>query len=346
MEFQLSCPAPLRHDTIQMAHGGGGRAMRDLLESVMLPAFSNPALEGRHDAAVVEAGGARLAFTTDTFVVQPRFFPGGDIGELAVYGTVNDLAMAGARPQWLSAGMVLEEGYPIEELRRVAASMRRAADACGVAIVTGDTKVVDRGRGDGIYINTAGLGAVPAGLDLGPASVRPGDAVLLSGDVGRHGIAVMSVRDGIAFRTPVESDCGPLHGLVAALLDGGVTPRCLRDATRGGLASVLNEIATDARVGIEAREEDIPVLPGVAGACEMLGLDPLYVACEGRMVAFVPEAEAARALDLLRSRPEGAGAVRIGTVTDAHPGAVLLRTALGTRRVLDLLSGEQLPRIC
>ncbi|HLO68228.1 MAG TPA: hydrogenase expression/formation protein HypE [Holophaga sp.] len=346
MDFQLQCPVPLRHDTIQMAHGGGGRAMRDLLEAVMLPAFRNPALEARHDAAVVEAGGARLAFTTDTYVVRPRFFPGGDIGELAVYGTVNDLAMAGARPLFLSAGMVLEEGLPIEELKRVVESMRRAADRCGVTIVTGDTKVVDRGKGDGIFINTAGIGLVPEGLALGPASVRPGDAVLVSGDLGRHGVAVMSVREGIAFQTAVESDCGPLHGLASALLEGGVGVRCLRDATRGGLAAVLNEIATDAKVGVEAREEAIPVLPGVAGACELLGLDPFYVACEGRMVAFVAGADAPRALELLRGRPEGAGAALIGEVTEAHPGTVVLRTPLGTRRVLDLLSGEQLPRIC
>lgn len=346
MDFQLNCPVPLRHDTIQMAHGGGGRMMRDLLESVMLPAFRSEALDARHDAAVVPVDGCRLAFTTDTYVVRPRFFPGGDIGELAVYGTVNDLAMAGARPLYLSVGMVLEEGYAIEELRRVVASMKAAADRCGVAIVTGDTKVVDRGKGDGLYINTAGIGAVPPGLQVGPGQVRPGDAVLVSGDVGRHGVAVMSVREGLAFSTPVESDCGPLHGLVRALLDGGVAPTCLRDATRGGLAAVLNEIATDGRVGVEVLEADIPVIPGVEGACEMLGLDPLYVACEGRMVAFVPGEAAARALALLRATPGGEGAVRIGTVTEKGPGTVILRTRLGTRRILDLLSGEQLPRIC
>lgn len=350
MDFDLSCPLPLRHDTIQMAHGGGGRMMRDLLEAVMLPAFANEALEARHDSAVVTALGTRLAFTTDTYVVSPRFFPGGDIGRLAVYGTVNDLAMAGARPLFLSVGMVLEEGYPIEELRRVVASMKLAADACGVAIVTGDTKVVDRGRGDGIYINTAGIGTVAEGVRVGPGQVRPGDAVLLSGDVGRHGIAVMSVREGIAFQTPVESDCGPLHGLVRALQDAGVPLHCLRDATRGGLAAVLNEIATDGRVGVEVREDAVAVLPGVEGACEMLGLDPLYVACEGRMVAVVPSEEAERALAILRATPGGEGAARIGEVLAQGPGkaigTVILRTRLGTRRILDLLSGEQLPRIC
>jgi len=346
MAFELNCPVPLRHETIQMAHGGGGRMMRDLLEAVMLPAFRNDTLESRHDSALLPDPGSRLAFTTDTYVVRPRFFPGGDIGELAVYGTVNDLAMAGATPRFLSVGMILEEGYPIEELRRVVASMRRAADRCGVAIVTGDTKVVDKGKGDGIYINTAGIGSVPGDLVVGPGQVRPGDAVILSGDVGRHGVAVMSVREGIAFQTPVESDCAPLHGLVRGLLDGGVTPHCLRDATRGGLAAVLNEIATDGKVGVEVVEAAVPVVPGVEGACEMLGLDPLYVACEGCLVAFVAGPDADRAVELLRAREGGEGAVRIGTVVEDGRGTVILRTRLGTRRILDLLSGEQLPRIC
>ena len=320
--------------------------MRELLEKVMLPAFHNPALDARHDAALLELGGARLAFTTDTYVVKPRFFPGGNIGELAVYGTVNDLAMGGATPSFLSVGMVLEEGYPIDELRQVVAAMRAAADACGVSFVTGDTKVVDRGKGDGIFINTAGIGLVHPGVDVGPHRVVPGDAVLVSGDVGRHGIAVMSVREGLAFETPIESDCAPVHGLVAALVAGGIDVHCLRDPTRGGLAAVLNEIATDARVGVEALEEAIPVAEGVAGACEMLGLDPFYVACEGRMVAFVPEAQADRALALLRATKGGEGAARIGRVTAEDPGTVFLRTPLGTKRILDLLSGEQLPRIC
>jgi hydrogenase expression/formation protein HypE len=320
--------------------------MRELLEKVMLPAFSNAALDARHDSAVLELGGARLAFTTDTYVVKPRFFPGGNIGKLAVYGTVNDLAMGGAKPQYLSVGLVLEEGYPIEELRRVVESMRLAAAECGVCFVTGDTKVVDKGKGDGVFINTAGIGLVPPGIDIGPHRVRPGDAVLVSGDVGRHGIAVMSVREGLTFETPIESDCASVHGLAAALLEGGVAVHCMRDPTRGGLASVLNEIATDARVGVEAVESAIPVEEGVAGACEMLGLDPLYVACEGRMVAFVPGEEADQALELLHATPGGEGAVRIGTVTAEDQGTVFLRTALGTKRILDLLSGEQLPRIC
>jgi hydrogenase expression/formation protein HypE len=346
MEFELNCPLPLRHDTIQLAHGGGGRIMRELLEKVVLPAFSNKVLDARHDSAVLDMGGVRLAFTTDTYVVQPRFFPGGNIGKLAVYGTVNDLAMGGAKPQFLSVGLVLEEGYSIEELRRVVESMRMAAAECGVTIVTGDTKVVDKGKGDGVFINTAGIGLVPPGVDIGPHRVQAGDAIIVSGDVGRHGIAVMSVREGLTFETPIESDCAPVHHLASALLEGGVDVHCMRDPTRGGLASVLNEIATDAQVGVEAVEADIPVEEGVAGACEMLGLDPFYVACEGRMVVFVPGDQSLKALALLRAAKGGEGAVRIGTVTETGKGTVYLRTSLGTKRILDLLSGEQLPRIC
>ncbi|HJU82920.1 MAG TPA: hydrogenase expression/formation protein HypE [Holophagaceae bacterium] len=339
----LACPIPLRHATVQLAHGGGGRIMRELLETLVMPAFAGPAQEARRDAAVLPLAGG-LAFTTDTFVVNPRFFPGGNIGELAVYGTVNDLAMVGARPLYLSCGLVLEEGYPLAELARVLAAMRAAADRCGVAIATGDTKVVDKGKVDGLFINTAGIGLAP-GADIGPWSLQPGDAVLVSGDVGRHGVAVMSMRENLGFESPVESDCAPVHGLVADLLEGGIEVRCLRDPTRGGIASVLHEIAGDAGLGIEVAERDIPVLDAVASACEILGLDPLYVACEGRMVAFVPSAQADRALEILRSRPEGRGAARIGHVHDG-PTAVTLRTRMGTQRILDLFSGEQLPRIC
>jgi hydrogenase expression/formation protein HypE len=341
-----TCPVPFgRPDTIQLAHGGGGRVMRELIDRLFLPGFDNPALAARHDSAVVAVGGARIAFTTDTYVVHPRVFPGGDIGTLAVHGTVNDLAMAGARPLYLSAGFVLEEGLGLAELERVVASMRGAADACGVALVTGDTKVVDRGKGDGLYVNTAGIGAVETAVAVGPSRVAPGDAILLSGDVGRHGIAVLSVREGLAFETAIESDCASVAPLVLGLLKAGVDVHCLRDPTRGGLASVLNEIALDARVGIEVEEAAIPVDEAVAGACELLGLDPLYVASEGRMVAFVPEPDAARALAVLRRHPLGARAARIGRVSDGT-GTVTLRTRLGSRRLLDLLSGEQLPRIC
>jgi len=340
-----SCPVPLGHaGTVQLAHGGG-RVMRDLLESLFLPAFDNPALAARHDSAVVGCGAARIAFTTDTYVVHPRVFPGGDIGTLAVYGTVNDLAMAGARPLYLSASFVHEEGLPLAELARVVHSMRAAADACSITLVTGDTKVVDRGKGDGLYVNTAGIGTVPDGLDLGPRRVRPGDAILVSGDVGRHGIAVLSVREGLAFETEVASDCASVAPLVEVILGAGIDVRCLRDPTRGGLATVLNEIALDGGVGIEIDERAVPVDDAVAGACELLGLDPLYVACEGRMVAFVRDDESERALALMRGHAIGAGAARIGTVFPAA-GTVTLRTRLGSRRLLDLLSGEQLPRIC
>ncbi len=343
--FSLACPRPLRHGSVQMAHGGGGRLMKELIEGLFMPALgTDPA--GQHDSAVVEAGGARLAFTTDGFVVQPRVFPGGDLGELAVYGTVNDLAMAGATPLALSTAFILEEGLPLEELAKLAASMKTAADRCGVRLVTGDTKVVDRGKADGVFITTAGIGLISAGVDVHPRRVQPGDAVLVSGDLGRHGIAVMSVREGLAFESPVASDCGPVHHLVRALQDAGLDLHCLRDPTRGGLASVLNEIATSAGVAIEAVEAAVPVDEAVATACEILGLDPLYVACEGRLVVFLPGAQADRALAVLRSIPEGSGAANIGRVTQGPSGRVTVKTSLGTLRLLDLLSGEQLPRIC
>jgi hydrogenase expression/formation protein HypE len=295
---------------------------------------------------VLEAGGQRLAFTTDSYVVQPLFFPGGDIGSLAVNGTVNDLAMCGARPRWLSAGFIIEEGLPIETLRRVAASMRSAAKAAGVHIVTGDTKVVDKGKGDGLFINTAGIGVIDHAQVVSPRSVRPGDAILISGDVGRHGMAIMSVREGLSFESAIESDCAPLAALAQTLFDGGVQVRCLRDLTRGGLAAALNEIAVAAAGQIHVEERAIPVTDLVRGACEILGLDPLYVANEGRLVAFVADADADRALALMRARPEGAGAARIGEVRAGTAGLVTLQSMIGVTRVLDLLSGEQLPRIC
>jgi hydrogenase expression/formation protein HypE len=347
VDFTLSCPTALADDaTIQLAHGGGGRLMRELIEQLFIPAFSNPALEERHDSAILALGGARLAFTTDSYVVSPRFFPGGDIGTLAVCGTVNDLAMAGARPAYLSAGFIIEEGFRVDELRRIVSSMRATAASCSVALVTGDTKVVDRGKADGLFINTAGVGLVPDGVVVNPRRVRAGDAVLLSGDVGRHGIAVLSVREGLGFDTPLESDCAAVDGLVVALHDAGVDVHCLRDPTRGGLASVLNEIASDAAVAIEVDEVAVPVSEAVSGACELLGLDPLYVPCEGRLVAFVAGADAERALAALRGHALGSNATRIGTVGDGPVGMVTLRTRLGSRRLLDLLSGTQLPRIC
>lgn len=350
-----SCPIPLSdHATVQLAHGGGGRLMRGLIEGLFLPAFAGgeggePGTKKAppHDSAVLSLpDGSRIAFTTDTFVVSPLFFPGGDIGRLAVFGTVNDLAMAGAKPLWLSAGFILEEGFSIEALRRVVESMRRAADEAGVQIVTGDTKVVDRGKGDGLFINTAGVGLVPAGIHVSPARVAPGDAVLLSGDLGRHGIAIMSVREGLDFEGAPESDCAELAGLVGALTELGADLHCLRDLTRGGLAAALNEIALDAGVGIEISEAAIPVAPPVAGACELLGLDPLYVANEGRLVAFVPAEAADRALQILLGHSAAPQPAVIGAVTQTHSGTVELRNPLGGGRIVDLLSGEQMPRIC
>jgi len=338
---------PLAHyPQVLMAHGGGGRLMQQLIEQVFLSAFASPSLNERHDGAVLDAQGHRLAFTTDSYVVHPLFFPGGDIGTLAVNGTVNDLAMCGARPRWLSAGFILEEGLPIETLQRVVASMQRAAAAAAVQFVTGDTKVVEKGKGDGLVINTAGVGTVEHSVSISPRQVRPGDAVLLNGDLGRHGMAILSVREGLEFDSPIESDCAPLAPLVLALLAAGIDVHCLRDLTRGGLAAGLNEIASSARVQIDVAEAAVPVSEPVRGACEILGFDPLYVANEGRLVAFVPEAEADRALAILQQHPTGAGACRIGAVLDESPGLVTLQSRIGARRVLDLLSGEQLPRIC
>lgn len=345
-EFNLSCPVPLgNHATIQMAHGGGGRLMRDLIEGVFLPEFGRSDVPP-HDSAVLPTDGAKLAFTTDSYVVHPMFFPGGDIGKLAICGTVNDLAMAGAKPAYISVGFILEEGLPIETLRRVVASMADAARSAGVRIVTGDTKVVDRGRGDGIYINTSGVGWVPQGVDISPARVAPGDVILLSGDLGRHGVAIMSVREGIEFEGSPESDCAPLATLVEAMLATDADIHCIRDLTRGGLAATLNEIALDARVGIEIDEASIPVTPGVSAACELLGLDPLYVANEGRLAAFVPPDAADRVLDAMRRHPAAVGPARIGVVGSTHPGTVELKSRFGGGRIVDLLSGEQMPRIC
>jgi hydrogenase expression/formation protein HypE len=307
-----------------------------------VPFFISPP----HDSAVLPVEGARLALTTDSYVVNPLFFPGGNIGKLAVCGTVNDLAMAGARPAYLSAGFILEEGLPMDTLRRVVASMAEAARAAGVRIVTGDTKVVDRGKGDGLFINTSGVGWVAPGVEISPGRIKPGDAILLSGDLGRHGMAIMSVREGIEFEGALESDCAPLADLVAAMLAGGDDVHCLRDLTRGGLASALNELALDSRVGIEIDEASIPVSESVAAACELLGLDPLYVANEGRLVAFVPAESADTVLDAMRRHTVAAEAARIGTVVAKHVGTVELRSRLGGGRIVDLLSGEQMPRIC
>ncbi|MEO8048617.1 MAG: hydrogenase expression/formation protein HypE [Nitrospirota bacterium] len=345
--IELTCPVPVvEQKTVQLAHGGGGRLMQELIRDVFLRAFDNPALASLHDGATLPIEKGTLAFTTDSYVVHPLFFPGGDIGSLAVHGTINDLAMCGANPLCLSAGFVLEEGLNMETLRRVVESMAKAARAAGVPIVTGDTKVVDRGKGDGIFINTAGVGLVPSGVRVLPELVMPGDAILLSGDLGSHGVAVLSVREGVAFNGNVESDSAPLHRVVADLLDSGVEVHCLRDLTRGGLASALNEIAVAAKTGMVIDESIIPVHETVRGACELLGLDPLYVANEGRFVAMVPESHVEAALTVMRQHVVASRAVRIGAVTVENPPLVVLQTLLGTHRILDLLSGEQLPRIC
>jgi hydrogenase expression/formation protein HypE len=320
--------------------------MHQLLQGVFLPAFSPPESPPPHDGAVLDLSGTRLAFTTDTYVVQPLFFPGGDIGTLAVNGTVNDLAMCGARPVCLSAGFVIEEGFPLETLQQVVDSMRRAAEAAHVAIVTGDTKVVDRGKGDGLFLNTAGIGVCEHRAAIGPQSVRPGDVILLNGDIGRHGTAIMAAREGLAFESQIESDCAPLADAVLSLLEAGIIPHCLRDATRGGLASVLVEIAQAAEVSIRIWEESIPVREDVLGVCELLGFDPLHVANEGRMVVFVAPEQADEAMAILRTAPQGEGTVRIGHVEAEPTGVVTLTTRLGTSRIVDMLSGEQLPRIC
>ena len=320
--------------------------MHQLLEDLLLPNFSNRQLLERHDGAVLDVAGARLAFTTDSYVVKPLFFPGGDIGTLAVNGTVNDLAMCGARPLYLSSAFILEEGFAMESLRRVVESMRVTAAEAAVQLVTGDTKVVDKGKGDGIFINTAGIGVVEHGLTIAPAAVEPGDAVLLSGDIGRHGIAIMAMREGLSFESTIESDCAPLWEPVQALLEAGVAIHCLRDLTRGGLSSGLIEIAETAGVRISVMEVLVPVREDVVGACEILGLDPLYLANEGRFIALVAEHDSARALDVLSQHAVSGGAVLIGRVTDKPRGLVTMKSRLGTERVLDMMSGEQLPRIC
>ena len=349
--LSMACPTPLSlHDTVQLAHGGGGRLMRALIDEMLLPQFQAGHPDARrrppHDGAVLEVAGTRLAFTSDTFVVTPLFFPGGDIGRLAVYGTVNDLAMAGARPQWLSCSLILEEGTPMDTLRQVVHSMQQAAAEVGAQIVTGDTKVVDHGKGDGIFINTAGVGIIQQGVDISPDRVTAGDRILLSGDVGRHGVAIMSVREGLDFEGAPESDCQSLWGLVAELTALGPDLHCLRDLTRGGLAAALIEIAEHAGVGMEVDESAIAVIDSVRGACEMLGLDPLYVANEGRMVAITSAQAAGPALEIMKRHPAAHAPALIGTVTAAHPREVEMRNVLGSGRLLDLLTGEQMPRIC
>ena len=347
MNFNLTCPIPIsNYPVVTLAHGGGGKLMHQLIEQMIVPAFGSPILNNRHDGATLEIDGARLAFTADSYVVHPLFFPGGNIGDLAVNGTVNDLSMCGARPLYLSAGFIIEEGLPMEALWQVVQTMKVAAEAAGVQLVTGDTKVVDKGKGDGIFISTAGIGLLSYPGTIAPTSVRPGDAILLNGDIGRHGIAIMAVREGLEFESTIESDCAPLWSPVEALLQGGIDVHCLRDLTRGGMASALVEIAEAAGAHIHIDETAIPVREDVRAACELLGFDPLYVANEGRFIAFVPAAQAHAALAILCLHSPGAEPCIIGSISEDNPGLVTMKSSIGAERIVDMLSGEQLPRIC
>ena len=345
--FALRCPVPLAgSDRILLGHGSGGRLTADLIARCFVPAFRNEILERLDDHALLEVGGVRVAFTTDSYVVTPLFFPGGDIGDLAVNGTVNDLATAGARPLYLSAAVILEEGFPIADLERIVASMRKAAEAAGVQVVTGDTKVVDRGKADGCFITTTGIGVVEHELTISADRARPGDAVVLSGPIAAHGMAIMAARAELELETPVTSDTAPLHRLVAEMVGAGVTIHCLRDPTRGGVATALNEIAQRSCAGIVLDERAIVVDESARGVCELLGLDPLYVANEGKLLAIVDRDDAARTVDAMRRHPEGREARVIGEVVDDAQALVVLRTAVGGHRIVDMLQGEQLPRIC
>jgi len=345
-----TCPMPLQnYPTIVMGHGAGGKMMNDLIQHLFASEFHNDLLAQLGDSTALELSavkGQRLAFSTDSFVVSPLFFPGGDIGELAVNGTVNDLAMSGAKPLYLSAGFILEEGLPMETLGRIAASMAHACKQAGVQIAAGDTKVVDKGHGDGVYINTSGIGIIPEGVNIAPQNAQPGDAILVSGTLGDHGVAIMPVREGLQFESEIKSDTAPLNGMVAEMLAVTQEIHCLRDATRGGLSAVLNELAGASKVGIEFEEEKVPVGPAVSAACEMLGLDPFYIANEGKLVAFVPEAQAEEILAVMKNNEYGKEAAIIGHVTEEHPGMVVAKTAIGSSRVVDLPAGELLPRIC
>jgi hydrogenase expression/formation protein HypE len=347
-ELLAACPVPIaQYDRIVLGHGSGGRLTADLVHRLFLPAFGNDVLAALEDQATVHVNHTtRIAVTTDSFVVRPIFFPGGDIGRLAVCGTVNDLAVGGAEPLFIAAAFILEEGLELGELGRVVTSMRGACAEAGVTLVAGDTKVVDRGKGDRIFITTTGIGAVPAGRSLSIAAARPGDRVIVSGTIGDHGIAIMSVREGLEFETAIESDCAPLTDLVRVMLAVAPGMRCMRDPTRGGLASALNELAVASRVGVTLGELAIPIRPEVRSACEVLGLDPLYVASEGRLVAVVAPEDADRVVEAMRKHPLGQRAAIIGEIVSTHPGMVTQRTRIGGERIVTLLAGEQLPRIC
>jgi hydrogenase expression/formation protein HypE len=343
----LSCPIPITdYKNVLLAHGGGGKLTEQMIQKMFLPQFQNEFLEPLHDGAILSLNGVRLAFSTDSYVVNPIFFPGGDIGKLAINGTVNDLAMCGASPMYLSVAFIIEEGFPMEDLWRVVLSMQEAARRANVTLVTGDTKVVDRGKGDKIFINTSGMGMIMPGVEINPTSAKVGDKIILSGQIAVHGIAILSVREGLEFETQIQSDTAPMNGLVASMLEASKQIHVLRDPTRGGVASALNEIAEKANLGISIVEESIPLTEEVAGACEILGLDPLYVANEGKLLAFVSSEDADTVLCSMRSHPLGKDAVIIGEVVAEHPRIVVMKSRIGGARIVDMLSGEQLPRIC
>jgi hydrogenase expression/formation protein HypE len=346
MRFQ--CPIPIQeYDTVTLAHGGGGKLTQRLIRDLFAPTLENPYLSELHDGALLPAPEGRLAFSTDSFVVSPPFFPGGNIGDLAVHGTVNDLAMCGARPLYLSLGMILEEGFRLKDLWEILVTIRERAEEAGVQVVTGDTKVVERGKGDGIFLNTTGIGVILDGVEIRPSRIRPGDRILINGPIAEHGMAILSLREGLSFETELKSDTANLWPLVQKLLEvGGRDVHALRDATRGGVASALNELAQASGTGVVIQEEAIPVREDVRGACEILGLDPLFVANEGRFLAFVAPERAGELLEVMQSHPLGSQARIIGEVVETHPGVVRMETWLGGSRVVDMLSGEQLPRIC
>lgn len=346
-DFNLSCPLPIsKYPQVLLAHGGGGKLSHELIQKIFVKTFNNPSLELQHDGALLQLKKNKIAFTTDSYVIHPLFFPGGDIGSLAVHGTINDLAMCGARPLYLSAGFILEEGLPVETLWKIAQSMQEAAKKAKVQIVTGDTKVVNKGKGDGVFINTAGIGIIEHPGSISPKNVKAGDCVLVNGDIGRHGIAIMAQREGLSFETTIESDSAPLSDLVLKLLSTGIKIHCMRDLTRGGLASALNEIAESSETEISIDEKLVPVRPDVQGACEILGFDPLYVACEGRFILFVAPKDVKKTLSIMHSHPMGKNSYQIGEVRKGEKGLVTMKSKIGVYRIVDMLSGEQLPRIC
>lgn len=343
---KLSCPLPFDdYDSVTIAHGGGGKMMNNLIEKMFIHYLSNEFINEKHDGAVLDFSGGKLAFTTDSYVVNPVFFPGGNIGELAVYGTVNDLSMCGANPMYLSLGLIIEEGFMLKNLEKIIISISEACRTCGVKIITGDTKVVEKGKGDGIFINTAGIGYIKEGVGISPSNVETGDMIILSGDLGRHGISIMALRENLEFETRIKSDCAPLNNTVQKLLNSDITVHCMRDLTRGGLGSALNEIASKSEKEIEIAEKSLYVTEEVRGICEILGIDPLYAANEGRFIAFVRKGDEVKALEILKQ--ENSYASVIGKVAaDNKKGLVYLKSIIGTNRILDMLSGEQLPRIC